>query len=225
MTPKRIILVRYGRPKANDDPTMYSRLPDYKIELVEQGREEALQAGDHIRELIGGESYGIYVSPYRRTVQTKDCIVERIGHAPAFDYQEPYLREQEMGNMPAIIDNELNWAAALALSECGDNAVSLNGAGGRLFMGSCEISNIKDAGIYLTANTSARFSGVSIVSCAKEAIYTRGECIHRQLKVENCKQPIKVGGCGRNVCSEEDFVVPDFYFGRFTKRNITGNAD
>ena len=111
MTPKRIILVRHGRSAANDDPTVYSRMPDYKIELVEQGCEEARQAGDHIRELIGGESYGIYVSPYRRTIQTKDCIVKRIGHAPAFDYQEPYLREQEMGNMPAIIDNELNWEA------------------------------------------------------------------------------------------------------------------
>lgn len=86
MTPKRIILVRHGRSEANDDPTVYSRIPDYKIELVEQGREEARRAGEHIRELIGGESYGIYVSPYRRTVQTKDCIVERIGHAPAFDY-------------------------------------------------------------------------------------------------------------------------------------------
>ena len=45
MTPKRIILVRYGRPKANDDPTMYSRLPDYKIELVDEGREQARQVG------------------------------------------------------------------------------------------------------------------------------------------------------------------------------------
>ena len=122
-------------------------------------------------------------------------------------------------------DNATIWAVALLLSECGGNAVRLNGAGGRLFMGSCEISNIKDAGITLTANASARLSGVSIVSCAKEAIYTRGECVHRQLKVEDCKLPIKVGDRGRNVCEEEDFAVPDFYFGRFTKRNITGNAD
>ncbi len=111
MKPKRIILVRHGRSAANEDPTVYSRVPDYKIELVEQGLEEARRAGEHIRDLIGSESYGVYVSPYRRTLQTKECIVERIGFAPAFDYQEPYLREQEMGNMPAIIDNELNWAA------------------------------------------------------------------------------------------------------------------
>ena len=111
MTPMRIILVRHGRSEANDDSTLYSRVPDYKIELVEQGCEQARAAGDHVREIIGGESYGVYVSPYRRTVQTKECIVERIGHAPLFDCQEPYLREQDMGNMPGIIDNELNWEA------------------------------------------------------------------------------------------------------------------
>ena len=87
MTPKRIILVRHGRSAANDDTTIYSRVPDYKIELVEKGREQARVSGEHIRELIGDESYGVYVSPYRRTLQTKDCIVERIGHAPVFDYQ------------------------------------------------------------------------------------------------------------------------------------------
>lgn len=41
MTLKRTILVRYGRLVANDDPAMYSPLPDYKIELVDHGREQA----------------------------------------------------------------------------------------------------------------------------------------------------------------------------------------
>ena len=108
MTPKRIILVRHGRSEANDDPTVYSRVPDYKIELVDEGCEQAWIAGDHIREIIGGESYGAYVSPYRRTVQTKDCIVERIGHAPLFDYQDPCLREQDTGNLPGVLEAYAN---------------------------------------------------------------------------------------------------------------------
>ena len=86
MTPKRIILVRHGRSAANDDSTVYSRVPDYKIELVEEGREQSRTAGDRIREIIGEESYGVYVSPYVRTVQTKVHIVERIGRSPTFDY-------------------------------------------------------------------------------------------------------------------------------------------
>ena len=43
MTPKRIILVRHVRSAANDDPTLYSRVPDYEIEPVDEGRE---QSGD-----------------------------------------------------------------------------------------------------------------------------------------------------------------------------------
>ena len=120
-------------------------------------------------------------------------------------------------------DNATIWAVGLTLSECGDNAVQLNSHGGRLFMGTCGISNGERHGIHLSKGTFASLSGVSIVKCAEEAIDARGECVHRQLKVD--KLPIKVGGSGRNVCAEEDFVVPDFYFGRFTKRNIDGNAD
>lgn len=108
MIPNRIILVRHGRSAANDDPTVYSRVPDYKIELVEEGREQARTAGDRIREIIGGESYGVYVSPYVRTVQTKDCIVERIGRKPMFDYQDPCLREQDCGNLPGVLEAEAN---------------------------------------------------------------------------------------------------------------------
>ena len=55
MTPKRRILVWRGRSAANDDQTMYCRVPDYRIELVGQGREQAREAGEHIRELIGGD--------------------------------------------------------------------------------------------------------------------------------------------------------------------------
>lgn len=48
----------------------------------------------------GDESCGVCVSPYLRTVQTKDYIVERIGRNPTFDYQDPCLREQDCGNLP-----------------------------------------------------------------------------------------------------------------------------
>ena len=45
MTPKRIILVRHGRSASNDDPAGYRRVPDYKIELVDEGCEQAPQTG------------------------------------------------------------------------------------------------------------------------------------------------------------------------------------
>ena len=55
MTPSRIILVRHGRLAANDDTTIYSRVPDYKIELVEQGHEQA-RGLDRVCKLVGGMS-------------------------------------------------------------------------------------------------------------------------------------------------------------------------
>ena len=45
MTFTQIILVRHGRLAANDDSAVYSRVPDYKIELVDAGREQAQQTG------------------------------------------------------------------------------------------------------------------------------------------------------------------------------------
>ena len=108
MTPKRIILVRHGRSEANEDATVYSCVPDYKIALVEQGREEARRAGLKIAALIGEASFGVYVSPYLRTVQTKECILSQIGRNPAFDYQDPCLREQDTGNLPGVLEAASN---------------------------------------------------------------------------------------------------------------------
>ena len=108
MTPKRIILVRHGRSEANEDATMYSRVPDYRISLVEQGRGEARIAGRKIAELIGDESFGVYVSPYLRTMQTKECILSQIGQKPVFDYQDPCLREQDTGNLPGVLEAASN---------------------------------------------------------------------------------------------------------------------
>lgn len=108
MQPKRIILARHGRSEANEDTSLYSRVPDYKIALVEQGREEARTAGRHVAELIGEESFGVYVSPYLRTMQTKECILTQIWHAPLFDYQDPCLREQDTGNLPGVLEAASN---------------------------------------------------------------------------------------------------------------------
>ena len=108
MQPKRIVLVRHGRSEANEDATMYSRVPDYKIALVENGREEAKAAGQKIAEVIQEESFGVYVSPYQRTMQTKECILSQIRQKPVFDYQDPCLREQDTGNLPGVLEAASN---------------------------------------------------------------------------------------------------------------------
>ena len=110
MTPKRIILLRHGESEANVDPTVYSRVPDWRIALTEAGVAQAQEAGRKICGLIGDESFGVFRSPYVRTEQTKNAMLEGIGREPVFDYQDPCLREQEYGNMPPTDVNNANRA-------------------------------------------------------------------------------------------------------------------
>ena len=100
MLPKRIILVRHGESEANVDPIVYSQVPDHLIHLTETGKNQACEAGRQIAKLIGKETFGIYVSPYVRTQETKESLLEGLDQSPVFDYQDPSLREQEYGNLP-----------------------------------------------------------------------------------------------------------------------------
>lgn len=110
MTPRRIILVRHGESEANVDPAVYARVPDWRIALTEQGVAQAREVGRKIAGLIGDGAFGVFSSPYVRTEQTKDAMMEGMGREPAFNYQDPCLREQEYGNMPPTDENEANRA-------------------------------------------------------------------------------------------------------------------
>lgn len=116
MTPKRIILVRHGESEANVDHEVYAKVPDWKIALTNAGVEQACEAGRKIAGLIGGESFGVFSSPYLRTLQTKEAMLEGMGRAPVFDYQDPSLREQEYGNTPP---RDVNYARHRARKEFG----------------------------------------------------------------------------------------------------------
>ena len=70
MKPKRIILVRHGESEGNADREMYETTPDYKLNLTSLRRNQAVEAGNTIKSIIGNESVYAYVSPYYRTRQT-----------------------------------------------------------------------------------------------------------------------------------------------------------
>ena len=116
MTPKRIILLRHGESEANVDHEVYARVPDWKIALTATGVAQAREAGRKIAELVGGESFGVFSSPYLRTIQTKEAMLEGMGRTPVFDYQDPELREQEYGNTPPP---DVNYARHRARKEFG----------------------------------------------------------------------------------------------------------
>lgn len=75
MKPKRILLVRHGESAANVDPLVYSNTPDHLIHLTEAGCAQAREAGAKIAALIGDESFGVYASPYVRTLETKEGLL------------------------------------------------------------------------------------------------------------------------------------------------------
>ena len=116
MTPKRIILLRHGESEANVDHEVYAKIPDWKIALTDTGVAQAREAGRKIAGLIGGESFGVFSSPYVRTEQTKKAMLKGMGRTPVFDYQDPELREQEYGNMPPT---DVNYARHRARKEFG----------------------------------------------------------------------------------------------------------
>lgn len=100
--PLRIVLLRHGQSEANIDPSVFERVPDHAIPLTATGHEQAATAGGALRQLFGDQPVRVYVSPYRRTLQTLaglgiDDLIESAR-------QEPRLREQDWANFQDSAD-------------------------------------------------------------------------------------------------------------------------
>lgn len=97
MKPTRIILIRHGECHGNTDESRFATVPDYTIELTENGIQQAVEAGEKLKQVVGEESMYFYVSPFWRTRSTFENIV-RAFPRNQFQYnEEPRLREQEWG--------------------------------------------------------------------------------------------------------------------------------
>lgn len=73
---KRIILIRNGRSEANDDVSAYVTTPDWRIPLVDAGKQECVESGRRLAELVGDEPVYIYYSPYIRSRQSLRYILQ-----------------------------------------------------------------------------------------------------------------------------------------------------
>lgn len=104
--PERIILVRHGESEGNVDDCIYETVPDHCLSLTDRGREQVIEAGRRIRELIGDESLRMWVSPYVRTQQTAELL--DLGVDRDDMRLEPRLREQDWANFqdPVAIKKE-----------------------------------------------------------------------------------------------------------------------
>ncbi len=98
--PLRIFLLRHGESQGNVDRAIHATVPDWKIELTARGREQAQAAGVKLADTISIGSLGVYISPYRRTMQTWETVAKHLGSLTSnliWVKQDPRLREQEWG--------------------------------------------------------------------------------------------------------------------------------
>jgi broad specificity phosphatase PhoE len=104
--PHQIIMVRHGQSAANQDQSIYNRIPDYRIPLTQLGVAQAREAGEQIRRQLNGEKVSVYVSPYLRAYQTLEAL--DLGDLVDRTMEEPRLREQDWANFqnPAEIADQ-----------------------------------------------------------------------------------------------------------------------
>jgi broad specificity phosphatase PhoE len=105
MRPKRIILIRHGNSEGNADRERYATVPDHALNLTPEGMQQALDAGQEIKQLIGEESVRVYLSPYTRTRQTYQQISQSIAANVDRALEDPRLREQDWGHLRATDQN------------------------------------------------------------------------------------------------------------------------
>jgi broad specificity phosphatase PhoE len=86
--------------QGNVDRYIYKNIPDYAVQLTDEGHEQAKEVGEEIKTIIGDKYAPIqfYVSPFWRTRQTYAEIRKSFTESIKCNYYEdPRLREQEWG--------------------------------------------------------------------------------------------------------------------------------
>ena len=80
----KIFLIRHGESMQNTKENYSIGLPDHKVYLTEQGKEEARKAGEFLKQYITDNEIDLsssvmWVSPYTRTRQTAEIINNILG--------------------------------------------------------------------------------------------------------------------------------------------------
>ena len=91
-------MIRHGESEGNLDRNTYASKQDYKLLLTEKGIQQADEAGDLLKKMIGNESVIFYVSPLWRTRMTFEHIAKHLERDRIKWVEDPRLREQEWGH-------------------------------------------------------------------------------------------------------------------------------
>jgi broad specificity phosphatase PhoE len=116
-----IILVRHAQSEGNKNREIHQMVPDHRVKLTGEGHRQARDAGRRLRTLLRpDDSLHFFTSPYRRTRETTEGILESVStDTPSPSpfprhtiqvYEEPRLREQDFGNFqPCSAEMERMW--------------------------------------------------------------------------------------------------------------------
>jgi len=107
-----IFLVRHGESLGNISDRAYRQFGDHNVPLTQWGYRQVLEAGRVIASYLEGRpsaetlKLSIWYSPYLRTRQSKDALLEALPRELVADVREDYLlREQDFGLFTEIYDH------------------------------------------------------------------------------------------------------------------------
>jgi 2,3-bisphosphoglycerate-dependent phosphoglycerate mutase len=108
----RVFLVRHGESLGNLNGQAYRQFGDHNVPLSEWGYRQALEAGQAIAthleqmQMERGKKLRIWYSPFLRTRQSKDALLETLPVELVDNVSEDYLlREQDFGLFTEIYDH------------------------------------------------------------------------------------------------------------------------
>jgi broad specificity phosphatase PhoE len=144
--PKRIILVRHGNSMANNNYAILQTIPDNKVHLSEKGIQQAKEAGKRLKKILGNESIQFYVSPYTRTKETYENILESLKSNYSSVVYLTSLREQEYGNLQSEMERQFKEQKEMGVSFTDSKTVKAE----QTFMQECPyFCNIFSEGFFL----------------------------------------------------------------------------
>ncbi|KAA3506527.1 histidine phosphatase family protein [Agrobacterium rosae] len=108
----RVFLVRHGESLGNLDERAYSQFGDHNVPLTHWGYRQATQAGAAVAAYLDGltepglQKLRVWYSPFLRTRQSKDALLEALPVERVGKVREDYLlREQDFGLFTEIYDH------------------------------------------------------------------------------------------------------------------------
>lgn len=104
--------MRHGESLGNVDPTVHATTADHAVPLSTRGHDQAREAGKHIARYYETNATDerhvrLWLSPYRRTRETADALVETAGRWITDRVEHILLCEQQFGLFDGLTDAQM----------------------------------------------------------------------------------------------------------------------